>query len=157
MFLSCGRCRGPTYGRRSGPMHVHELHDLFFSSHHHVVEHVDDIVLVIDIVLGDLVDGDLELVVPDDIRDILVDIMRVLELLVAPGLLVVRNDDMSLTNMPLSSLINPLSYIIPLSSLSSPLSYLILSIIVPLSDVLSREGDDWCRGRTGRTNFFYGR
>ena len=102
-------------------MHVHELNDYFFSFHHHVVEHVDDIILVIDIVLGDLVDGVLELVVVlDDLRDMFVDVVRVFELLVVLDLLV--DDD-----MPLSSLSNPLSCLI----LSNPLSYLFLSNIVP--------------------------
>ncbi len=59
-------------------MHVHELLDPFFSLNHHVVKHVDDVVLVVDIVLVDLVDGVLELVVvPDNLRDMFVDVMHV--------------------------------------------------------------------------------
>ena len=48
----------------------------------HVVEHGDDVVLALAVVLDDPVDGVLELlVVLDDLRDILVDVMRVRGLL----------------------------------------------------------------------------
>ena len=128
-------------------MRVHELHDLFFPLHHHVVEHADDIVLVIDDVLGDLLDGVLELVgVPDDLLDALVDIVFVLVFLV--DLPVVRDGD-----IPLSSFSNPLSYMF----LTIPLSYLFLSTFVPLADVFSRGNDDRYRGRTGRAILLYGR
>ena len=116
-------------------MHVEEFDDLFFSFHHHVVEHVYDDVVVLDAVPDDLLDGVVELlVVPDDLRGDLLDVVHVL----------VRGDDILLfwllPNIPLSSLSNHLSF--PLSSFTSPLSFLILSIIVPLSDVISRVGDD---------------
>ncbi len=149
VFFSYGRCHGPTCGRLSGPMHVHELLDLFLTLHHHVPEHVDDIVLVIDVVLvdRDILDGVLELVgVPDDLLDALVGIVLVLGLLVE--LPVVRDDD-----IPLSSFSNPLSCLF----LTNPLSYLFLSNSVPLSDMLGRGGDDRCRGRTGRSILLYGR
>ena len=114
-------------------MRVHERHDIFFIHHHHVVEHVDDIVLVIDVVvLGDVLDGVLDLVgVPDDLRDALVDIVLVLGLLV--DLPVVRDAD-----IPLSSFSSPLSYLF----LTIPLSCLFLSTSVPLSDVFGRGDDD---------------
>ncbi len=52
-------------------MHVHELLDPFLSFNHHVVKHVGDVVLVVDIVLVDLIDGVLELVVvPDNLLDV---------------------------------------------------------------------------------------
>ena len=48
----------------------------------HIVEHVDDVVVALAVVLHDPVDGDLELLdVPCDLRDVLVDVMRVLGLL----------------------------------------------------------------------------
>ena len=101
-------------------MRVEELDDSFLALHHHVVEHVDDIVLILDAVLGDLLDGVVELlVVLDNLRDVIVDVVRVLF-----DLLLLHGVDM------------------PLSSLSSPLSFLVLSIIVPLSDVFGRGGDD---------------
>ena len=62
-------------------MRVEELLDSFFSLHHHVLENVDDVVVVLGAVLDDLADGVLELlVVPDDLRKVLVDVMHVLEL-----------------------------------------------------------------------------
>ncbi len=77
---------------------------IFLSFHHHDVEHVDDVVLVLDAVLGDLVDGVLELLgAPDDLRDDLLDVMHVIEFLVILDLLVVRNDDFPLSPIPLSS------------------------------------------------------
>ena len=128
-------------------MRVEELDDFFMSLHHHVVEHVDDIVVVIDALLDDLLDGVAELlVVPDDVRDVLVDVVHVLLELLRDGdisvfeLLVV--DDIPIFDIPLSSLSIPLSCTVPLSSLSNHLSYLILSIIVPISDVFGRGGDD---------------
>ena len=58
----------------------------------HIVEHVDDVVVALAVVLDDPVDGVLELlVVLDDLRDVLVDVMRVL------GLLVVLDVDMPLS------------------------------------------------------------
>ena len=80
-------------------MRVEELHDSFCCLHHYVGGHVDDIVVVLDVVLDDHVDGVRELlVVPDDLRDILVDVMHVLELLVVLGLLEVRDDDVPLSS-----------------------------------------------------------
>ena len=88
----------------------------FLSLLHHVVEHVDDVALVLDAVLGDLVDGCLELlVVPDDIRDVLVDVMHVL------GLLLLLDVDIPCyslfvldVDIPLSSV---LSSIVPIDGL----------------------------------------
>ena len=65
-------------GRRSSPKRVEELDDSVFSFRHHIVEHIDDVVVVLRAVLDDLLDGDVELlVVPDDLRDILLDVVRV--------------------------------------------------------------------------------
>ena len=120
----------------------------------HIVEHADDVVVALAIVLHDPVDGDLELlVVLDNLRNILVDVMRVL------GLLLLLDVDIPVyflfvldVDIPLSSV---LSSIVPLTDfvLSNivPLSdFIILRMFVPLSDMLGRGGDDWCRGRTGR-------
>ena len=63
-------------------MRVDKLLESFFSFLHHVVKHVDDVVVDPVFVLQDRVDGDLELLdVPDGLRDVLVDVMRVLDLL----------------------------------------------------------------------------
>ena len=60
-------------------MRVEELDDSFFPFHYHVVEHNDDIIVVPDALLGDLLDGVVELlVVPDGLRDVLVDVVHVL-------------------------------------------------------------------------------
>ena len=56
----------------------------------HVVKHGDDVDLAFAVVLDDPVDGVLELlVVPDGLRDVLVDVVRAL------CLLVTRDDDIS--------------------------------------------------------------
>ena len=67
----------------------------------HIVEHADDVVVAPVVVLHDPVDGDLELLdVPDGLRDVLVDVMRVLELLL---LLEVDIPCLSLFRPPCSS------------------------------------------------------
>ena len=77
---------GPTCGRHNCPKCVEELVDFFFSFGHHILEHIDDVVVVLRAVLDHLLDGDVELlVVPDDLRDILLDVVRVL--------LILRDDD----------------------------------------------------------------
>ena len=72
-------------------LHVDKLCDSFFPFLHHVVEHVDDVAFASGAVLtffSDLGDGVLELLdVPDDLRDVLVDVVHVLLLLV------IRDDD----------------------------------------------------------------
>jgi hypothetical protein len=135
------------YGRQSSPIRILELIESFFSFLDHIVEHVDDVVVALAVVLHDPVDGDLELLdVPGDLRNVLVDVMRVL------GLLLLLEVDIPFcyllfvllvlhVDIPLSSV---LSNIVPLAD------FMILSILVPLSDLLGRGGDDWCRGRTGR-------
>ena len=56
-------------------MRDEELLDPFSSFLDHVVQHVDDVVVLAIVLLGDLVDGVLELlVVPDGVRDILLDV-----------------------------------------------------------------------------------
>ena len=56
-------------------MRDEELLDPFSSFMDHVVQHVDDVAVLAIVLLGDLVDGVLELlVVPDDVRDILLDV-----------------------------------------------------------------------------------
>ncbi len=149
IFFSYGRCHGPTYGRLSSPMRVEELLESFFSLPHHVPEHVDSIVVVLGVVLDDLVDGVLELlVVLDVLLGDLVDGVHVLELIVVhnagiplSSLFFVHHDD-----IPLSL---TLSIIVPLAA------FVILSNLVPLSDMPGREGDDGCRGRTDRALFCF--
>ena len=73
----CGQF-GPTCGRRSCPKHVEELVDLLFSFRHHILEHIDDVVVVLRAGLDDLLNGGVELlVVPDRLRDVLVDVVHV--------------------------------------------------------------------------------
>ena len=101
------------------------------SFHHHTTEHIDDVVVFLHAVLDDLLDGVVELlVVPNHLRDVLVDVVHVLlELLRGddiPFFELLRGDDIPLFfelllvhdgDIPLSSLSNHLSY--PLSSLST--------------------------------------
>ena len=62
-------------------MRDEELLDPFPSFLDHVVQHVDDVVVFSIVLLGDLVDGVLELLfVPDDVGDLHVDIIRVVDL-----------------------------------------------------------------------------
>ena len=73
----CGHF-GPTFGRCGSPKRVEELGDSFFVLHHDVVEHVDDIVLFVDAVLGDPDDGVVELLgIPDDLRDIILNVVHI--------------------------------------------------------------------------------
>ena len=139
-------------------MRDEELLDPFSSFMDHVVQHVDDVAVLAIVLHGDLVDGVLELlVVPGDVRDILLDVdipfFELLHDISFFELLLLRDGD-----IPFSSFSNHLSY--PLSSLSIvvPLSdFMILSIVVPLSDILGRGGDDGCRGGTGRAMISFGR
>jgi hypothetical protein len=74
-----------------------ELVESFFTFLDHIVEHVDDVVVALAVVLHDPVDGDFELLdAPGDLRDVLVDVMRVL------GLLLLLDVD-----MPLLCLVRP--------------------------------------------------
>ena len=87
-------------------MRVEELDDLFFSFYHHVVEHVDNIVVVLDAFLDDALDGVVELlVVPDGLRDVLVDVVHVLLELLRDGYIpffeLLRDGDITFFNIPI--------------------------------------------------------